>query len=120
FGRRLEERADVDVEAEIGEGGGNDLGAAVVAVLAHLGDEHARTAAFVAGEGFDLFADAGEAFIAFVGRGVNAADRMHFGLVAAENFFHRVGNFADGGAGARRFDGKRQEIGVAAGAFGQG
>ena len=45
LGRRLEERSDVDVEAEVGEGGGDDLGAAVVAVLAHLHDEHAGPAA---------------------------------------------------------------------------
>ena len=42
---RLEQRADVDVEAEVGERGGDHLGAAVVAVLAHLHDEHARPAA---------------------------------------------------------------------------
>ena len=40
--RRLEHRADGDVEAEIGKGGGDDLLAAVVAVLSHLGDEDAR------------------------------------------------------------------------------
>src|SRR6185503_10470383 len=42
--RRLEQRADVDVEAEIGEGGGDHLGAAVVAVLAHLDHHQARPA----------------------------------------------------------------------------
>ena len=45
LGRRLEQRADVDVEAEVGEGGGDDLGAPVVAVLAHLDHEHAGPAA---------------------------------------------------------------------------
>ena len=39
---RLEQGADVDVEAEVGEGGGDHLLAAVVAVLAHLGDQDAR------------------------------------------------------------------------------
>jgi hypothetical protein len=39
---------DVDVEADVGEGGGDHLGAAVVAVLAHLGDQHARPAALSA------------------------------------------------------------------------
>ena len=43
--RRLEQRADVDVEAEVGERGGDDLLPAVVAVLAHLGDQDARAAA---------------------------------------------------------------------------
>jgi hypothetical protein len=43
--RRLEERADVDVEAQVGKRGGDHLLAAVVAVLAHLGDQDARAAA---------------------------------------------------------------------------
>ena len=47
LGRRREQRADVDVEAEIGEGRGDHLLAAVVAVLADLGDQDARPAAFV-------------------------------------------------------------------------
>ena len=54
FLRRLEQRADVDVEAEVGEGRGDDLGAAVVAVLAELGDHDARAAAFGGGEVLDL------------------------------------------------------------------
>ena len=41
--RRLEQRPDVDVEAEIGKRRGDDLRAAVVAVLAQLGHEDART-----------------------------------------------------------------------------
>ena len=45
--RRREQRPDVDVEAEIGEGRGDHLLAAVVAVLADLGDEDARPAALV-------------------------------------------------------------------------
>ena len=45
---RLEQRADVDVEAEIGERGRDHLGAAVVAVLAELHDEDARATALAA------------------------------------------------------------------------
>ena len=56
FGRGLEQGADVDVEAEIGEGGGDHLLAAVVAVLAHLGDQDARAAALRLGEGLDQVA----------------------------------------------------------------
>jgi hypothetical protein len=47
FVRRLEQRTDIDVEAEIGEGGGDDLLSTVVAVLAHLGDENARAASML-------------------------------------------------------------------------
>ena len=54
LGRRLEQRADVDVEAEVGEGGGDDLGPAVVAVLAHLHDQHAGPAALGLGERLDV------------------------------------------------------------------
>ena len=55
---RLEQRADVDVEAEVGERGRDHLGAAVVAVLAELGHEDARPAAFLGRERLDLLADA--------------------------------------------------------------
>ena len=51
FARRLEERPDVDVEAEVGEGRGDDAGAAVVAVLSQLDDQDARPAAIVLDEG---------------------------------------------------------------------
>ena len=46
----LEQRADVDVEAEVGERGGDHLGAAVVAVLAELDHEQAGPAALAARE----------------------------------------------------------------------
>ena len=50
-----EQRADVDVEADVGERGGDHLLAAVVAVLAHLGDQDARPAAVCLGELLDQF-----------------------------------------------------------------
>ena len=53
LGRGLEEVADLDVEAEVGEAGGDHLLAAVVAVLAHLGDQDAGLAAVGLGEGLD-------------------------------------------------------------------
>ena len=57
LGRRLEQRPEVDVEAEVGERGADDLGAPVVAVLAHLGHEDPGPAALVGGEGGDGGAD---------------------------------------------------------------
>ena len=44
---RGEQRPDVDVEAEVGEGGDDDLLAPVVPVLAHLGDQDPRPAALL-------------------------------------------------------------------------
>ena len=43
--RGCKERADLDIEAEVGEGRGNHLLAAIMPVLTHLGDEHAGAAA---------------------------------------------------------------------------
>jgi hypothetical protein len=40
--RGLEQRTHVHIEAQVGVGRGHHLGAAVVAVLAHLGDHDAR------------------------------------------------------------------------------
>ena len=48
--RGLEQRSHIDVEADVGVTGGDHLGAAVVAVLAELGDHHARLAALLLGE----------------------------------------------------------------------
>src|SRR4051794_18831803 len=53
LGRGREERPDVDVEAEVRERRGDHLLAAVMAVLAHLGDEDARAPAVVLLEGLD-------------------------------------------------------------------
>ena len=50
---RGEQRADVDVETDVGERGRDDLLAPVVAVLAHLGDQDARPAAVGLGELLD-------------------------------------------------------------------
>ena len=74
--RRLEQRADIDVEADIGEGGGDDLGAAVVAVLAELDDQHARPPALLAGESVDLALDAAEALVALVLAAIDADHRL--------------------------------------------
>src|SRR5262249_58181227 len=45
--RRREQRTDVDVEAEIGEGGRDHFLSAVMTVLTDLGYQDARPAAFV-------------------------------------------------------------------------
>src|SRR3546814_18082655 len=64
FLRGLEQRADVDVEADVGEGGGDHLGAAIVAVLAPLAHQRARAAAPLAREHLDPALDAAEATVA--------------------------------------------------------
>ena len=53
--RRGEQRADVDVEADVGERRGDHLLTAVVPVLTHLGDQDARPATVGLGELLDQF-----------------------------------------------------------------
>ena len=51
FFRGCEQRADLDLESEVREGRGDDLLSAIMAILAHFGDEDPRSVAFVLGEG---------------------------------------------------------------------
>src|SRR3954454_20356142 len=113
FLRGLEQRADIDVETDIGEGGGDDLGAAVVTVLGELYDQHARAAGFVAGETLDLALYPAEALVALVLAAIDADHRLRRGAVPAVDGFERVGNFADRRARPRRLDRQRQQVAVA-------
>src|SRR5207244_6977356 len=92
--RGLEQRADIDVEADIGKGGGDDLGTAVVAVLAELGDQHARTAPLGAGKGGDLALHPTEILVALILAAIDARDRADLGAMAGEYLFERVGDLA--------------------------
>ena len=115
--RRREQRADIDVEAEIGEGRGDDLLAAVVAVLAHLGDEDARAAAVGLLEGRDHARHARDALSVMPDLPlVDAGDRLDLRAVAAEHLLQRERDLADRRLGARRVDGELQQVAVAAGA----
>ena len=62
FGGCAEERAEVDVKAEVGEGRGDDFGTPVVAVLSHFGDEDARPAA---GAGRERVAEGADVVVSF-------------------------------------------------------
>src|SRR5260370_35200003 len=95
---RLEQGPDIDVEADTGEGRGDDLGAAVVAVLAELDDEHARPPPLAPGEGLDLALDAAIALVALVESAIDAGDRADGGAVAREHRLERVGDLAHRGA----------------------
>ena len=120
LGRRLEQRADVDVEAEVGERGGDDLGAAVVAVLAHLHHEHAGAATLGGGEGLDVVLDAPRS-----PRRPRRPSRTRRRCVRISarwrpnTVFHGVGDLADRGPGPGRLDAQRQQVAVAAGALGE-
>ena len=94
FLRRREQIADHHLEAQIREGGGDDLLAAVMAVLAELGDENLRLALVVLGEGRRHAAHARDlvAIRARLAR-IDAGNHIGLGLVAVEDFFQRDRRF---------------------------
>src|SRR5471032_2726077 len=93
--RRLEQGPDIDIEADIGESGCDDLRATIVAVLAELDDQHARPAPFLAGKSVDLALDAVEGFIVAILATIDTAHRLRCRVVTGEGDFERVGNLAD-------------------------
>src|SRR5207302_8832298 len=109
----LEQGPDIDIEADIGKGGGDDPGAAVVAVLPELDDQHARPAAFLAGESLDLALDPAKRLVALVLSAVDAGDRRGGGAMPGEYNFERVGNLADRRAGPARLDREGEEVAIA-------
>ena len=113
FARRLEERPDVHVEAQVGERGGDDFGAAVVAVLSHLGHQDARPPAFGTGEFFGQRTRLLEFGIALAFRRVDARDGAAHSLVAPEDLFQRGRDLAQCGARAGCLYGQFQQVAFA-------
>ena len=113
---RREQRADVDVEAEIGERRRDHLLAAVVAVLADLGDQDARPPAFIGFELGDELLHARDGFRHGADLPlVDAGDRLDLRAVAAEHLLQRRRDFAHRRLGARGVDREREQVAVAAG-----
>src|SRR5262245_18638092 len=107
---RLEERAHVDVEAQIGERGGDHLGAAVVTILADLGDQDARAAAVVAQEAIDLLPHRGPLGIVAEVTAIDTRDGPDLGLVAPPHLLERLRDLAHRGARARRLHREPEKI----------
>ena len=109
----LEQRPDVDVEAEVGERGRHHLGAAVVAVLAELGDHHARAAAFCVGERGDLGLQLVPALGAVVGGCIHAGHLLRVGAVAPADLLQRIADLADRRARAHGVDRELEQVALA-------
>ena len=86
-GGYLKQGSDVDVVAQIGEAGGDHLGAAVVAVLAHLGDQDARPSALHRHKLVNLSADHVELLLVGELGLVRARDHRVVGHVATEHLY---------------------------------
>ena len=113
--RRLEQRAHVDVEAEVGERRGDHLLAAVVAVLAHLRHQDARAPALGGARTprrrrcISTYARRTAGLLA-----VHAADRTDLRGVAPVDLLQRVGDLPDRGLRPGGVDRQRQQVGVGA------
>ena len=93
--RRLEQRADVDVEPDVRERRCDDLLPSVVAVLAHLAYEHTWAAPLVLGELFDQLGRPGEVlgFACFVA--VHTTDCPDLCLMAPVDLLERLGDLGE-------------------------
>src|SRR5690242_16108759 len=89
--RGLEERSGDHFEAEVGEGRGDQVGAAVMPVLAHLRDHDPRLAAETVGDQARAFFGEFPASVA-ARLAVDPAHRLWRGPVAAEGALKRIGN----------------------------
>src|SRR5580704_1985754 len=88
FLRRLEQRPDIDIEADISEGRGYHLLAAVVPVLPQLGYQNTRPATFSLDESLDQSANLHDGAHRLPHLfGINAARQLRRRLEAAIDFF---------------------------------
>ena len=110
FFRRLEQRADVHIKTDVGKCGGDHFGAAVMTVLTELHHQHARPAALLVGEGFDVLLDPHEVLISLVGGAIDAGDRVNHGAVALVNLLEGIGNLTNTGAHASGIDREVQQV----------
>ena len=109
-----EERADPDVEAEVGEGRGDHLLAPVVPVLPDLRDQDGRLAAGILGEGGREPGHPQHGLAAWSRRtAIDARDHFARGGMAAEAAFERHRDLAHRRLGAGRLDRERQEVAAA-------
>ena len=90
FLRGLEQRTGDDLEAHVGKGAGDHVGAAVVPVLAHLGDQQPRRAPEPAADRLDAGDDLGVTIVVVVGPGIDAAHRNGRRAVASEDDLKRA------------------------------
>src|SRR3546814_13606845 len=72
---RLEQRPRHDVETHVAEGRSDDVGTAIVPVLAHLGDEQFGLAPHAAFDRRDAVEHLLPAVVAFIGRGISTEER---------------------------------------------
>ena len=110
--RGLEQRADVDVHAEVRVGGRDDLLATVVTILTHLRDHDARTTAFLLLELLDEVVDLLGRLGATGCLAVHALNGTDLSGVAPEDLLHCVGHLADGGVGATGVDAQLEQVAV--------
>src|SRR5260221_238747 len=107
---RLKEGAYVDVEADVGEPCRNDLLATVVAILADLREQDARSTTLTPekarGESPRFF----EAPRIAHRPSVHPMNGSNLGLMTAEHLFEREAHLTDRGTRARRVDGSLEQI----------
>ena len=99
-----------DLETHVGEGRGDHVRTAVVAVLAHLRDHQLGGAAQPALDRLHALDHLRVAVVIGVGGRIDAADRLGHRVVAAVGIFHRRADFAQRRIVACRLDRECEQI----------
>lgn len=100
----LEETANIDIVAEIGETRGNNLSSTIVTILTHLSNKDTGIATFFLGESLDNIEGSFELILAlFTGLGsglltVCTADNIIFGDMTTEYVFECLRDFSNCGS----------------------
>src|SRR3569623_2916584 len=108
--RGLEQRAGDDLEPEIAELAADQIGAAVVAVLAHLGDEHAGLAAEATLGRHDARQQVLPTCVLIVRSAIATANRGWVGSVAPDHILPRRRDFAERRAGTGAFHREPEQV----------
>ena len=83
----LEQGADIHIEADIGERGGDDFGTTIMPVLAHFNHQHTRPPTFVFSKLRDILLDAGKPV---VGIGMQPEQVANIACLVRKGFAIRV------------------------------
>ena len=110
LGRGLEQWPNVYVKANIRKRCCDHFRTAIMAVLTHLYDQHARAATLFLGKVFNTCLNSGKACIAFISRAINTREGLYLGAVTPECFFHSHTDFSYSGPCARRLNGGFQQV----------
>ena len=85
----LKHRPDINIKTQISKSSRNDFSATIMPILAHLNDQHPRTATVGFSKCGDILLNGHKGIVSLIGRAVHTGDRSMLRRVAAAHGLHR-------------------------------